>query len=178
MICTYDRAYGLGKYRSGAGVDSRVLPVIRSVVFESHLRSLRVLPFLRLRVRCHSNLQLDTQSSRVPPLRVRFRPNPCWDSSRGCPARVGPCPPGGGTQGDRWGRIRRYPVQIASSIVVFFVSLIIMIMLLALNEGAQQLYYNQVPYNTTGVGFPGFRGFSPAFRVWGFRCFNVSTFTE
>lgn len=43
---------------------------------------------------------------------------------------------------------------------------------------AQQLYYNQVPYNTTGVGFPGFRGFSPAFRVWGFRCFNVSTFTE
>lgn len=134
MIYTYSRAYGLGKDRSDAGVDSRVLPVTSARSFSSLTCALSESFPSSLRVRCHSNLRLDTQSSRLLPLRVRFRPNPRWDSSRGCPARVGPCPPGtsevpsGGAQGDpRWGRIRWYPVHITFSIV--------MIMLLTLNEG-------------------------------------------
>lgn len=70
----------------------------------------------------------------------------------------------GTTKAGRWERIRRYPVPITFSIVVFLVLLIIVIMLLTLNSGVQQLY-NQVPYNDTGVGFPA-------------SGFQVSVFTE
>lgn len=92
----------------------------------------------------------------------------------GCPARVGPCPPGGGTQGDRWGRIRRYPVQIASSIVVVFVSLIIMIMLLALNEGAR----SSCTTTKCRIIPPGwvFRVSGVSVLLSGFGDFDVSTF--
>lgn len=71
------------------------------------------------------------------------------------------------TQAGRWGRIRRYPVPITFSIVIFFVLLIIVVMVLTLNSGVQQLY-NQVPYNITGVSLP----------VTGFSCFRVSIFSE
>jgi len=161
MVCTYNRAYRLGKDRSGAGVDSRVPLVIRLAVFESHLRSLRVLPFLPPgSMSQQSTARYAIVPTSTPPLPSQPTPGLIPGVSSSSEA-VSP----GATQGDRWGRIRRYPVLITFSIIVFFVLLIIMIMLLTLNEGVQQLY-NQMPHNVTGVSFSGF-------RVLGFRRFNV-----
>lgn len=62
------------------------------------------------------------------------------------------------TQAGRWVRIaRRYPIQITFSVVVCSVLLVIVIVVLTLNMGVQQLY-NQLPYNVTGVRFACFPG--------------------
>ncbi|KAF9644675.1 hypothetical protein BDM02DRAFT_3190381 [Thelephora ganbajun] len=55
---------------------------------------------------------------------------------------------------DRWGWMRRYPVPITFSTLIFFVLLMIMIMLLRLNSDVEYLY-GQVPYNVTGVAIVG-----------------------
>lgn len=62
------------------------------------------------------------------------------------------------TNAGRWVRAaRRYPIQTTFSVIVCFVLLIIVITVLTLNMGVQQLY-DQLPYNVTGVRvacFPG-----------------------
>jgi len=111
MICTYNRAYGLGKDRSGAGIDSRVLLVIRSVGFESHSRSLRVLPFLRPgSMSQQSTAGYAIVPTSTPPLRVLFRPNP--HATMGLIPRMSSSSGAVSPGYTELPGIRRYPVKI------------------------------------------------------------------